>query len=74
MERKQEQKIRGYLDKVGLQYGLIHQNDDGIYYVGLLFQTIAYMTGDFKIQLQDSLKDLIHLCEDYIQKIEETDK
>jgi len=71
MERKKEQEIRDYLDKIGLQYGSIHQNDDGMPYIGLLFQTIAYITGDFKLQLKDSLKDLISLCEDYTQKIDE---
>lgn len=71
MERQKEQEIRDYLDKIGLQYGCIHQNEDGIPYVGLVFQTIAYMTGDCKRQLKDSLKDLISLCEDYILKIDE---
>lgn len=71
MERQKEQEIRDYLEKIGLQYGLIHQDENSVPYVGLLFQTIAYITGNFKLQVKDSLKDLISLCEDYIQKIDE---
>jgi len=72
MERKQEKEIRDYLEKIGLQYSAIEQDEgSGKYYIGSLFKTIAFIEGDFKWNLKCSLKDVISLLEDYIRKIDE---
>lgn len=72
MERQKEQEVREYLEKIGLQYSAIEQDEgSGEYYIGSLFKTIAFIGGDFKWNLKCSLKDVISLLEDYIQKIDE---
>jgi len=72
MERQKEQEIRDYLEKIGLQYSAIEQDEgSGECYIGSLFKTIALIGGDFKQNLKCSLKDAISLLEDYIRKIDE---
>ena len=71
MERQKEQEIRDLLEKFGLGSSSIHQDKQGKFYVGSLFQTVTFIEGDFKHNLRNSLKDMIVLCEDYIQKIDE---
>ncbi|KKN73073.1 hypothetical protein LCGC14_0403820 [marine sediment metagenome] len=72
MERKQEQEIRDFLEKIGLAYSSI---DYDAHRRGLqirsLFFIVAYAEGDFKTHLKNSLTDLVILCEDYIRKIDE---
>jgi hypothetical protein len=73
MERKKEQEIRCFLEKIGLDYSDIHQHTNSAFCVESLFKTTAFVEGDFKRNLIVSLKDVIMLCELYIQKIEETE-
>ena len=72
MERQKEQEIRDYLEKIGLEYSSLNYDAHGRgLQIGTLFSIVAYAERNFKLHLKESLKDLIDLCEDYIQKIDE---
>jgi len=71
MERHREQEIIGYLEKIGLEHSNLYQHKNGAFCVESLFKTIAFVEGNFKRNLTVSLKDVITLCECYIQKIDE---
>jgi len=71
MTREQEQEIRNFLKKVGLQHSEFHTDEDGRTYVATAFSIGTYIITNFKQNLKNSLKDLSNLAEDYILKIDE---
>lgn len=71
MTREQEQEIRRFLKKVGLQHSKFHTDEGGRIYVVTSFSIGTYIITNFKQNLKSSLKDLSNLVEDYILKIDE---
>ena len=71
MTREQEQEIRKFLKKIGLQHSEFETDEDGRTYVRTAFSIGTYIITNFKQNLKNSLKDLIDLCEFYTQKINE---
>ena len=70
MTDAEKEKIKGIIDKIGLNHCTIEQDGNNEYILAP-FMTSGSLKGDWKKNLISGLNDLIRLCEDYIQKIKD---
>lgn len=72
MKEEHKQEIRDFLKKIGLEHSEFTKDDGGRTYIVTSFKIGTYIITNFKQNLKNSLKDLINLCESYIQKVDES--